>query len=621
MPADTQAGKPRIDLSRYELTIDGRRVKLERQPMDLLILLVQRQGQLVTREDIVDKLWGKDVFVDVDGSINAAVRKIRTALRDDPVHSKYVETVIGRGYRFISEVELVSAPSARSPSPPDSNRESSKSGPEAPSRLLRGLAVALGAAVVLTAVGVWWRLHRPNPPIARPQLATVAVLPFQNLGSDKSMDFLQLALADELVTTLAYASSISVRPFSAVLKYAQTDLDSQALGRDLNAAYLVTGHYVQQGSQLHVTLESTEVAGNRVLWREDVDGNQKDLIGLQAQLSTRIRQHLIPLLAGPGASIDPSQPRNAEAYDLYLRSLAVTRNLDGIAMLEQAVKLDPAYAPAWLALGHRYHDETLPFTSQDSSAEVHALAAFQHALLLDPNLVDAAASIIDRHVEQGQIELAYDEAELLMRRRPDSLDARATLAYILRYAGLLDEAARECDHILSLDPHHPSATACAVTFLQLARFDRALDYLQANPLTDFSRGVKADVLLRLNRFPEAMAIAPDTKDTGKDLLKACIEKQPAPRIVALVAHYDALYGSFPDPEAKYFQAAWDGFCGQKTAALRMLRRAVESHYCGYPAMDKEPLFNGIRREPEFAEIRSAAMQCQNEFLKRRSETH
>src|SRR6516162_6193980 len=112
MPAQVQAGKPRIDLSRYELSLDGRRVRLEHQPMELLILLVERKGQLVTREDIVGKLWGKDVFVDVDQSINAAVRKIRFALKDNPAQPRYLETVVGKGYRFIGDMEVVGSPCA-----------------------------------------------------------------------------------------------------------------------------------------------------------------------------------------------------------------------------------------------------------------------------------------------------------------------------------------------------------------------------------------------------------------------------------------------------------------------------------------------------------------------------
>src|SRR5215471_15946564 len=107
MALETQAGRLRIDVSRYELSLNGKRFKLERQPMDLLILFVQKRGELVTREQIIERLWGKDVFVEVDRSINSAVRKIRTVLGDDPAQPQYLETVVGKGYRFVGEIEVV----------------------------------------------------------------------------------------------------------------------------------------------------------------------------------------------------------------------------------------------------------------------------------------------------------------------------------------------------------------------------------------------------------------------------------------------------------------------------------------------------------------------------------
>jgi formylglycine-generating enzyme required for sulfatase activity/DNA-binding winged helix-turn-helix (wHTH) protein len=171
MPTGVQAGKPRIDLSRYELSLDGRRLKLEHQPMELLIFLVGRKGQLVTREDIVGKLWGKDVFVDVDQSINAAVRKIRAALKDDPTHPKYLETVVSKGYRFIGEVEVVAATPAPS--------ESSSAGGDSAARGVvpwyrwKLAWVAAAVLIVLAAVEandvrrVRWARNQALPEISR----------------------------------------------------------------------------------------------------------------------------------------------------------------------------------------------------------------------------------------------------------------------------------------------------------------------------------------------------------------------------------------------------------------------------------------------------------------------
>src|SRR5215467_4912869 len=134
MALEGQAGKFRLDVSRYELTVEGKRVKLERQPMELLILFVQKRGELVTRDEIIDKLWGKDVFVDVDRGINGAVRKIRTVLGDDPAQPHYLETVVGKGYRFVGEIEVV----GRAQEPKDD-----KPGPgAAPSNRMGGVLLA-----------------------------------------------------------------------------------------------------------------------------------------------------------------------------------------------------------------------------------------------------------------------------------------------------------------------------------------------------------------------------------------------------------------------------------------------------------------------------------------------
>src|SRR5215471_20306329 len=126
MALETQAGRLRIDVSRYELSLNGKRLKLERQPMDLLILFVQKRGELVTREQIIERLWGKDVFVEVDRGINSAVRKIRTVLGDDPAQPQYLETVVGKGYRFVGEIEVVG--------PAAEDKERTMSPPAEPSR-------------------------------------------------------------------------------------------------------------------------------------------------------------------------------------------------------------------------------------------------------------------------------------------------------------------------------------------------------------------------------------------------------------------------------------------------------------------------------------------------------
>jgi DNA-binding winged helix-turn-helix (wHTH) protein len=206
MAAEIQAVKPRIDLSRYQLTVDGRRVKLERQPMELLIFFVQRKDQLVIREDIVDKLWGQHVFVDVDRSINSAVRKIRTALRDDPANPRYLETVVGKGYRFTGDVELVDSPATT----PQRGTDGSKTGAVVASSPWRARQLLiLLVAVVLVAFAWWWiQWQRPTAGLQRPKIQSLAVLPLANLSGDPSQDYFADGMTDELITELAKIRSL-----------------------------------------------------------------------------------------------------------------------------------------------------------------------------------------------------------------------------------------------------------------------------------------------------------------------------------------------------------------------------------------------------------------------------
>ena len=318
----------------------------------------------------------------------------------------------------------------------------------------------------------------------------------------------------------------------------------------------------------------------------------------------------------------PASAHSKEAYDLYLRSLAITHNdpgnLEGIELLEQSVQLDPGYAPAWSALGGRYHAETLPYANADRSADERAVAAYQHALLLDPNLMNAAAGLIDRQVERGQLELAYREVSSLLQRRPDSPQAHLSMAYVLRYAGLLEDSARECERAMELDPHGPGIPGCAVTMVELSRLDRAMDFLHSNPPNDFTKGIEVEVLFRRNRPAEALQMIPNTKDSGREQIEACLQKQPAAKIAELTKYYDAIALAALDPEPAYFQAGWDTFCGQNGAALAVLRNVVERGYCAYPAMDRDPMLAGLRQEPAFTAIRAAAIECQNKFLTERA---
>jgi len=189
---------------------------------------------------------------------------------------------------------------------------------------------------------------------------------------------------------------------------------------------------------------------------------------------------------------------------------------------------------------------------------------------------------------------------------------------VLRYAGMLEDAAKECERVMELDPHDPSVPGCAVTFVEIGHLDRAMDFIHSNPPNDFSKGVEVEVLFRKNRPADALRMIPDTKDSGRELIEACLQKQPARKIAELTKYYDAIALAALDPEPAYFQAGWDSFCGQNEAALAVLRKVVERGYCAFPAVDRDPMLTGLRREPAFTAVRAAAIECQNKFLSERA---
>src|SRR5580698_8363831 len=224
------------------------------------------------------------------------------------------------------------------------------------------LWVLLGTAAVLVtvlaAVGAYWIKHRSM--VSLEQTNAIAVLPLQNMNGDFAVDYLRYALADELTSVLTYSRSLEVRPSSVTRKYVEVDLDPRKVGQELHVGKLLTGHFMRQGEQLTVTLEAIDISSDRLLWQASVAAGVNDLISLQNQLSTKVQQGLLPVLGAGGGELNTaSRPKNPEAYDLYLHSLAlshdVTQNRDAISVLEHVVGEDPGYAPAWDALGYRYY--------------------------------------------------------------------------------------------------------------------------------------------------------------------------------------------------------------------------------------------------------------------------
>ncbi|MBZ5678863.1 MAG: protein kinase [Acidobacteriia bacterium] len=479
--------------------------------------------------------------------------------------------------------------------------------------LLLGTVALL--VTVLAAVGAWWYQHREV--VNAEQKNAIAVLPLQNMNGDFSVDYLRFALADELTSVLTYSRSLEVRPTSVTRKYVALDLDPRKVGQELRVGRLLWGHFRRQGDQLVVTLEAIDVPTVRVLWQEDVTAPVNDLISLQQQLSTQVQRGLLPALGVAGGGYtSTSRPKSQEAYDLYLHSLALPHdpgpNKDAIEVLEHVVGEDPSYAPAWEALGQRYYFDS-DFGGGGERMFQRSNAAYERALALDPNRVVAASSLITNRVERGELGRAYDAATDLVRRRPQSADAHFALSYVLRYAGMLDQATQECNSARALDPGNFNFRSCAWAFLEAGKSERAMDFVQLDAGSEWAAWVTPYVYLSEGNVGEARVSAKNMAKSPiyhRELMTACVAAQRPPDLDRIVREAESSVMTEPDPEAWYHVGALMAYCGQKEPALRLFKAAVQQNYCAYSALLDDPLLKDLRKETAFNEVLTAASNCQ-----------
>ena len=487
------------------------------------------------------------------------------------------------------------------------------------------VALAAVAAVAIGAVIFWQLQHRTPPTATSANPTTVAVLPFQNLSPDRDADFLRLALPDEIATALSYVHSLSIRPFATTSKYNAASLDLEQAGREMRVTNIVTGHYLKEGDQLQITLEAVDVANNRSVWRDTLSVGALDMIAMRGQISARVRQGLVPALGATADSADArTHPKNEEAYDLYLRSVSLPHdaapNKEAIAMLERSVGLESTYAPAWRALGERYYYDS-HYSDGGAAMFQRSTAAHERALALDPDYSDAAGLLISNRVETGELGRAYRDAKALVARHPENAMAHFALSYVLRYGGMLDEAAPECDKAVALDPGNYQFRSCSLVFDEMGNSQRAMDFLRL----DLGSGwVASNLPLHYDRpgnRAEARASAEKiaADDPFRDIVFACFAPSSPVQLEKEVRAASPGFFADPDPENRYWDATLMAACGQPDIAVRLLKSAIAGRYCAYTALQKDPLLATLRSTPEFAQLLSAAKECEDKFLAERNQ--
>jgi TolB-like protein/DNA-binding winged helix-turn-helix (wHTH) protein len=312
-------GQFELDLRSYELKRDGEPLRLEKIPMELLIFLVEHHGQLVTREQIIERLWGKQVFLDTEQGVNTAIRKIRQILLDEPEKPPFLETVVGKGYRFVNNV------TAKGNEPPPSREDlPPPHGPPMTRNRTRDIWL-IGTVSVLLLLGVilwamWYRIGWAAKPRITTSFHSIAVLPLENLSGDPSQEYFADGITDALITQLAKLHRLRVISRTSIMQYKSLRKPLPDIARDLNVDAVVEGSVSPSGNRVRVTAQLVDAHADRHLWAEEYDRDLREILSLQSELARDIAEKVRTnisseeqLLMARAGTVEPA------AYESYLR--------------------------------------------------------------------------------------------------------------------------------------------------------------------------------------------------------------------------------------------------------------------------------------------------------------
>ncbi|HET6630707.1 MAG TPA: winged helix-turn-helix domain-containing protein [Woeseiaceae bacterium] len=567
--------------------------QVEPRVMTVLVCLAGHAGDVVSRATLYDAVWGKALVS--DQALTNCISELRRLFGDDRAEPRYIETVPKRGYRLVAPIAAATARPRGDHARPSARRLRA---------LSWGALAVLAAAVV--AVVVW-----PERGAGRYEaLPTVVTLPFENAAGDASLDYLRLALADEITTLLTQAPDIAVRPFEPRAANAE---------QASHAGHVVSGHYyLEEGERLAIAIEALDVEHQRLVWRARITVPAGDLLAMRERIAERVSGGLLPALGAAPESTMP-HPSDAAAYRLYLNSLAISRdagpNLQGIRMLEKAVRLDPGFASAWAELARRHHDDA-SYGDGGEAARQRARDAAVRALAEDAGNSAAAQELILLQTEAGHFAAAYRQARDLVDRRGRSAYAHFALSFVLRYVGMLAEAERHCDIALALDPGNFGWRTCALAFMADGKLRRAREFIALHEGSEWSNLVGSYLEVREGDRAGALDYARSLSPDGADrrFLVACLTGSTGTRLNEAAAAFIQRWRSEHDPEPAYHTAALLAYCGRREDALDLLGYASKHGFCTWPALDRDPIWSPLTENSRFRGLREEGIACRERFI-------
>jgi TolB-like protein/DNA-binding winged helix-turn-helix (wHTH) protein/Tfp pilus assembly protein PilF len=605
-----------------ELRKQGVRVRLEGQPVAILQMLLERPGELVTREELQRKLWAADTFVDFEHSLNAAVKRLRAALNDSADVPRYIETLVGRGYRFISPVTLASA--AAGPVVQDeAGRQPDHQAPSPFSRLRFWIAAG---ALLAAGLATWgWRASRSRllDPTTTPAIRSLAVLPLENLSGDPSQEYFADGMTDALITDLAQISSLRVISRTSSMRYKGARKSLPDIARELSVDAIVEGTVVRSGNHVRVTSQLVYASLDRHLWARSYERDLSDVVGLQGDVAREISQAIrIKLTPQEQSRLTNPRPANRDAYEAFLkgryfldkRTEKTTEK--AIEYFEQAIEKDPNYAEAHAALADCYINlalsEVSPQVMPPDVAFPKARAAVNRALEIDDTLAEAHASL-------GHIMFLYDrewpgaekEFQRALELNPNYSWTYLLYAFHRMWTGRTDEALKTVKRARDLDPLSLSINAnLALILFGAHQYDQAIEQcrktLEMDPNFAMARyrlgmiqNLEGHYREAVPELEETVAVTGSPKAIAElGLAYSRLGKRDAAR---------KLLNDLKEKSRRYYVSPFNlaiiyGGLGDKDRALDMLEQAYKDHSPLLHHLKLSPAFADLRSEPRYANL-------------------
>ena len=513
-PREVRLGEFELDLRTAELRNNGYRSILQGQPFQVMTVLLERPGELVTREELKKRLWPSDTFVDFDHSLNKAVNRLREALHDSAEKPRYVETITRRGYRLIAPVERIESPPSKAQLPASEARPIVQSSSiqeqlterTFASRLLQNhFAAILGTVLVLLSSGLaflHWRgefgtkisagegRFIPNDRFSRQpggmaQIRSIAVLPLDNLSHDPEQEYFADGMTEALINNLSKIAALRVISRTSVMQYKATRKPLPEIARELRVDAVVEGSVQRSANQVRITAQLIDGKTEAHLWSRSFDRDLSDVLALESDMAQAIAGEIqITLTPADVARFPAAHAVSQKAHDAYLRGryLWNTRTKQGleqsISFYQEAIKEDPQYALAYAGIADSYilleNNGKMPASRANPEMRMAAMKA----VTIDPNLADAHMLLADVRETEWNWAGAEEEYKRALELNPGSARAHHWYAVFLSELKRFDEAVLEINRAVDLEPLSPRLQVNESNIYYLAgRLDEALKVL------------------------------------------------------------------------------------------------------------------------------------------------